>query len=56
MPKNELTAELRNKLQAVTTILDFLEQGKKPSKKLIDQAKKDLANIRTMVGDIPPSA
>ena len=41
----EFVADIRNKLQSITTVLDLLEKDKIPPKKFIAQAKKDLAAV-----------
>lgn len=41
----EKEAEVRNKLQAIRTVLEMLLKGEKPPKKIVNMAHKDLAKL-----------
>ena len=46
---NELSAEIRNKLQTATTVLELIKANKEVPKELIDKALKDLKKVEDIV-------
>jgi hypothetical protein len=50
--KDEIKADIRNKLQAPKTALELFSEGKGASKELIDIAKKDLDEAVKLIQNI----
>jgi hypothetical protein len=50
--KQELIADIRNKLQAPMTALELLRQGKDVPKELIELAKRELSEAVGMLKDM----
>ena len=48
--KQDKIAEILNKLQGITTVIDICQQEKIPSKKLLRIAKRDLKKAITLLG------
>ena len=50
--KDIIKSEVGNKLQALTTVIDLLLEGKTPSNKLLQAAKRDTKRITRLIRDL----
>ena len=50
--KDEVKAEILNKLQGINTLLEQWEQEKRPSLRLLQIARRDLEKALALIGDL----
>lgn len=52
LKKNEIKAEILNKLQSIITLLEQCEQDKKPSFRFLQITRRDLEKVIALIGDL----